>query len=103
MVANFVTRGAAASVLCEAMGVRLDVVDVGVEGEPLVTPAESAVNFRRDAVASLPAGDLRTDGDTSATLAPEEKIVFDWALLDDHLDDWRRSGLRSSPSPRWRW
>src|SRR5699024_5185527 len=24
----------------------------------------------------------------------EEKIVFDWALLDEHLDDWRKQGLR---------
>lgn len=61
MVANFVAQGAAASVLCEAMGVRLDVVDVGVEGEPLVAPAESVVNFRRDAVASLPVGDIRVE------------------------------------------
>ena len=30
----------------------------------------------------------------AASLAPEEKIVFDWALLDEHLDDWRKQGLR---------
>ena len=27
-------------------------------------------------------------------LAPEEKIVFDWAVLDDHLAEWRKQSLR---------
>jgi D-beta-D-heptose 7-phosphate kinase/D-beta-D-heptose 1-phosphate adenosyltransferase len=31
---------------------------------------------------------------SAATLAPEEKIVFDWAVVDEHLADWRRQGLR---------
>jgi D-beta-D-heptose 7-phosphate kinase/D-beta-D-heptose 1-phosphate adenosyltransferase len=30
----------------------------------------------------------------AATLAPEEKIVFDWTMLDEHLAEWRRAGLR---------
>jgi D-beta-D-heptose 7-phosphate kinase/D-beta-D-heptose 1-phosphate adenosyltransferase len=30
----------------------------------------------------------------SATLAPEDKIVFDWSLLDERLAAWRRQGLR---------
>ena len=30
----------------------------------------------------------------ASTLAPEEKIVFDWALLDEHLAEWRGQGLR---------
>jgi D-beta-D-heptose 7-phosphate kinase/D-beta-D-heptose 1-phosphate adenosyltransferase len=30
----------------------------------------------------------------AASLAPEEKIVFDWVLLDEHLTEWRRRGLR---------
>ena len=30
----------------------------------------------------------------AATLAAEEKIVFDWAMLDEHLDAWKRQGLR---------
>jgi D-beta-D-heptose 7-phosphate kinase/D-beta-D-heptose 1-phosphate adenosyltransferase len=30
----------------------------------------------------------------ASSLAPEEKIVFDWAQLDEHLAAWRRQGLR---------
>jgi D-beta-D-heptose 7-phosphate kinase/D-beta-D-heptose 1-phosphate adenosyltransferase len=30
----------------------------------------------------------------AATLAPQEKIIFDWAVLDDHLAEWRKQGLR---------
>jgi D-beta-D-heptose 7-phosphate kinase/D-beta-D-heptose 1-phosphate adenosyltransferase len=30
----------------------------------------------------------------AATLAPEEKIVFDWSVLDEHLAAWKKQGLR---------
>jgi D-beta-D-heptose 7-phosphate kinase / D-beta-D-heptose 1-phosphate adenosyltransferase len=30
----------------------------------------------------------------AASLAPEDKIVFDWSALDERLDAWRRQGLR---------
>jgi D-beta-D-heptose 7-phosphate kinase/D-beta-D-heptose 1-phosphate adenosyltransferase len=30
----------------------------------------------------------------AASLAPEDKIVFDWGLLDERLREWRRRGLR---------
>jgi D-beta-D-heptose 7-phosphate kinase/D-beta-D-heptose 1-phosphate adenosyltransferase len=30
----------------------------------------------------------------AASLAPEDKIVFDWSMLDERLADWRRHGLR---------
>ena len=30
----------------------------------------------------------------AASLAPEEKIVFDWSLLDERLNEWRRHDLR---------
>jgi len=30
----------------------------------------------------------------AASLAPEDKIVFDWSMLDERLADWRRRGLR---------
>jgi D-beta-D-heptose 7-phosphate kinase/D-beta-D-heptose 1-phosphate adenosyltransferase len=29
-----------------------------------------------------------------ASLAPEEKIFYDWSQLDERLDEWRRQGLR---------
>jgi len=30
----------------------------------------------------------------AASLAPEDKIVFDWSVLDERLEQWRRHGLR---------
>ncbi len=30
----------------------------------------------------------------AASLAPEDKIVFDWSMLDERLNEWRRHGLR---------
>jgi D-beta-D-heptose 7-phosphate kinase / D-beta-D-heptose 1-phosphate adenosyltransferase len=30
----------------------------------------------------------------AASLAPEDKIVFDWSVLDERLSEWRRRGLR---------
>jgi D-beta-D-heptose 7-phosphate kinase/D-beta-D-heptose 1-phosphate adenosyltransferase len=44
--------------------------------------------------ATLSVAELRSRILPAATLAPEEKIVFDWALLDEHLAEWRRQGLR---------
>ena len=44
--------------------------------------------------ATLSIAELRSRILPAATLAPEEKIVFDWALLDEHLAQWRRQGLR---------
>jgi D-beta-D-heptose 7-phosphate kinase/D-beta-D-heptose 1-phosphate adenosyltransferase len=52
-------------------------VVVGKRGTASVTPAELRARL-------LPA----------AMLAAEEKIVFDWAVLGDRLDDWRKHDLR---------
>src|SRR5207244_7612667 len=30
----------------------------------------------------------------AASLAPEEKIIIDWSVLDERLAEWRRQGLR---------
>ena len=54
--------------------------------------AAIVVGKRGTATASLT--ELRSRILPAASLAPEEKIVFDWALLDEHLNDWRRQGLR---------
>ena len=40
------------------------------------------------------AAELRSRILPAATLAAEEKIVFDWSQLDEHLDAWRKQGLR---------
>ena len=52
-------------------------VVVGKRGTATVTPAE-----------------LRSRILPAASLAPEEKILYDWALLDERLNEWRQQGLR---------
>jgi D-beta-D-heptose 7-phosphate kinase/D-beta-D-heptose 1-phosphate adenosyltransferase len=44
------------------------------------------------AVVSIP--ELRTRILPAATLASEEKIVFDWAVADERCREWRSQGLR---------
>jgi D-beta-D-heptose 7-phosphate kinase/D-beta-D-heptose 1-phosphate adenosyltransferase len=56
--------------------------------------AAGAVVVGKRGIATLSVAELRTRILPAATLAPEEKIVFDWALLDEHLAEWRRQGLR---------
>ena len=56
--------------------------------------AAAAVVVGKRGTATLSIAELRSRILPAATLAPEEKIVFDWALLDEHLGEWRRQGLR---------
>jgi D-beta-D-heptose 7-phosphate kinase/D-beta-D-heptose 1-phosphate adenosyltransferase len=56
--------------------------------------AAAAVVVGKRGTATASVAELRARILPSSTLAPEEKIVFDWALLDDHLADWRKQGLR---------
>jgi D-beta-D-heptose 7-phosphate kinase/D-beta-D-heptose 1-phosphate adenosyltransferase len=56
--------------------------------------AAAAVVVGKRGTATLSVAELRSRILPAATLAPEEKIVFDWALLDEHLNEWRRLGLR---------
>ena len=67
-----------------------------VELEPAVRSANAAaavvVGKRGTATVSL--AELRTRILPAAFLAPEEKIVFDSAVLDERLAEWRRLGLR---------
>jgi D-beta-D-heptose 7-phosphate kinase/D-beta-D-heptose 1-phosphate adenosyltransferase len=56
--------------------------------------AAAAVVVGKRGTATLTVAELRSRILPAASLAPEEKIVFDWALLDEHLDDWRKDGLR---------
>jgi D-beta-D-heptose 7-phosphate kinase/D-beta-D-heptose 1-phosphate adenosyltransferase len=54
--------------------------------------AAVVVGKRGTSTASL--GELRHRILPAASLAPEDKIVFDWSVLDERLEDWRRHGLR---------
>jgi len=55
--------------------------------------AASVVVGKRGTATVAPA-ELRSRILPAASLAPEEKILYDWALLDERLDEWRKQGLR---------
>jgi D-beta-D-heptose 7-phosphate kinase/D-beta-D-heptose 1-phosphate adenosyltransferase len=54
--------------------------------------AAVVVGKRGTATASL--AELRHRILPAATLAPEDKIVFDWSMMDERLGEWRRHGMR---------
>jgi D-beta-D-heptose 7-phosphate kinase/D-beta-D-heptose 1-phosphate adenosyltransferase len=56
--------------------------------------AAAAVVVGKRGTATVTLSELRHRILPSASLAPEDKIVFDWAVLDDRLVEWRRHGLR---------
>jgi D-beta-D-heptose 7-phosphate kinase/D-beta-D-heptose 1-phosphate adenosyltransferase len=56
--------------------------------------AAAAVVVGKSGTATVSVAELRSRILPAATLAPEEKIVFDWALLDEHTREWRRAGYR---------
>jgi D-beta-D-heptose 7-phosphate kinase/D-beta-D-heptose 1-phosphate adenosyltransferase len=56
--------------------------------------AAAAVVVGKRGTATVSAAELRARILPAASLAPEEKIIFDWAVLDDRLAEWRRQGLR---------
>jgi D-beta-D-heptose 7-phosphate kinase/D-beta-D-heptose 1-phosphate adenosyltransferase len=56
--------------------------------------AAGAVVVGKRGTAALSVAELRSRILPAATLAPEEKIVFDWAVLDEHLAEWHKAGYR---------
>src|SRR6516162_6787723 len=56
--------------------------------------AAAAVVVGKRGTATVSVTELRHRILPSASLAPEDKIVFDWASLDERLAEWRRHGLR---------
>jgi len=56
--------------------------------------AAGAVVVGKRGTATLSVAELRSRILPASTLASEEKIVFDWALLDEHLAEWRKAGYR---------
>ena len=65
-----------------------------VDYEPAVRAANAAaaVVVGKRGTATVSAAELRSRILPAASLAPEEKIVFDWSVLDEQLPEWR--GLR---------
>lgn len=83
MVSNFLTGGAAASVLARRLAIPLSVVDVGVAGGPI--EAAEGADYVRDPVAELGAGDLlERDAMTSATYAAA--LAAGRAAIDRAID-----------------
>ena len=56
--------------------------------------AGAAVVVGKRGTATVSVAELRVRILPASTLAPEEKIVFDWAMLDEHLGAWKSQGLR---------
>jgi D-beta-D-heptose 7-phosphate kinase/D-beta-D-heptose 1-phosphate adenosyltransferase len=56
--------------------------------------AAAAVVVGKRGTSTVSLGELRHRILPATSLAPEDKIVFDWSVLDERLADWRRHGLR---------
>jgi D-beta-D-heptose 7-phosphate kinase/D-beta-D-heptose 1-phosphate adenosyltransferase len=56
--------------------------------------AAAAVVVGKRGTATVSLAELRHRILPAASLAPEDKIVFDWSVLDERLSQWRRQGLR---------
>jgi D-beta-D-heptose 7-phosphate kinase/D-beta-D-heptose 1-phosphate adenosyltransferase len=69
-------------------------MDADFESAMRTANAAAAVVVGKRGTATWSVAELRSRLLPASTLAPEEKIVFDWAVLDDHLADWKRQGLR---------
>lgn len=69
-------------------------LDADYESAMRAANAAAAVVVGKRGTASVSVAELRSRILPAATLAPEEKIAFDWAQLDEHLAEWRRQGLR---------
>jgi D-beta-D-heptose 7-phosphate kinase/D-beta-D-heptose 1-phosphate adenosyltransferase len=59
-----------------------------------VANAAAAVAVGKRGTATVSLAELRHRILPAASLAPEDKIVFDWSVLDERLAQWRRHGLR---------
>jgi D-beta-D-heptose 7-phosphate kinase/D-beta-D-heptose 1-phosphate adenosyltransferase len=66
----------------------------GFEPAMRAANAAAAVVVGKRGTATVSAAELRSRILPAASLAREEKIVFDWSVLDERLDEWRRHGLR---------
>jgi D-beta-D-heptose 7-phosphate kinase/D-beta-D-heptose 1-phosphate adenosyltransferase len=56
--------------------------------------AAAAVVVGKRSTATVSLAELRHRILPAASLAPEDKIVFDWSVLDERLVEWRRAGRR---------
>jgi D-beta-D-heptose 7-phosphate kinase / D-beta-D-heptose 1-phosphate adenosyltransferase len=66
----------------------------GFEEATRAANAAAAIVVGKRGTATVSASELRSRLVPHAALATEEKVVFDQSLLDEHLEPWRRRGLR---------
>ena len=68
----------------------------GFEPAMRAANAAAAVVVGKRGTATVSAAELRARMLPAASLAREEKIVFDWSVLDERLAEWRRQGCASA-------
>jgi D-beta-D-heptose 7-phosphate kinase/D-beta-D-heptose 1-phosphate adenosyltransferase len=56
--------------------------------------AAAAVVVGKRGTATVSLAELRHRVLPAASLAPEDKIIYDWSVLEDRVADWRQHGLR---------
>jgi D-beta-D-heptose 7-phosphate kinase/D-beta-D-heptose 1-phosphate adenosyltransferase len=69
-------------------------MDAPFEASMRAANAAAAVVVGKRGTATVSLTELRHRILPAASLAREDKIVFDWAVLDERLAEWRRHGLR---------
>jgi D-beta-D-heptose 7-phosphate kinase/D-beta-D-heptose 1-phosphate adenosyltransferase len=72
------------------------VLAIGGGFEPAMRAANAgaAVVVGKRGTATVSLAELRSRILPASTLAPEQKIIFDWSVLDERLSQWRQQGLR---------
>jgi D-beta-D-heptose 7-phosphate kinase/D-beta-D-heptose 1-phosphate adenosyltransferase len=68
--------------------------EAGFEPAMRAANAAAAVAVSKRGTATVSVAELRSRILPAATLAAEEKVLFDWSVLDERLAEWRRQGLR---------
>jgi D-beta-D-heptose 7-phosphate kinase/D-beta-D-heptose 1-phosphate adenosyltransferase len=66
----------------------------GFEPAMRAANAAAAVAVSKRGTATVSVAELRTRILPAASLAAEEKVLFDWSVLSERLREWRRQGLR---------
>jgi D-beta-D-heptose 7-phosphate kinase / D-beta-D-heptose 1-phosphate adenosyltransferase len=65
-----------------------------VEAAMHVANAAAAVAVGKRGTATVSLAELRARLAQAGSLAPQEKILYDWVALDERLAEWRKQGLR---------
>jgi D-beta-D-heptose 7-phosphate kinase/D-beta-D-heptose 1-phosphate adenosyltransferase len=66
----------------------------GFETAMRAANAAAAVAVSKRGTATVSVSELRARILPAASLAAEEKVLFDWSVLDDRLREWRKAGMR---------